>query len=219
MPKEPCALEIDRLGVQFDGRRVLDDFSLTLHPGEKVALTGPSGSGKSTVLKCILGLIEPQSGAIRVLDRQVDRESVWEIRTRLGYVAQESHLGTGVVRAVLERPFVYKVNSALRGNLKRLPGLMECFRLPHHLLGKEMSTLSGGEKQRVALISALLLDRPILLLDEASSALDPENAQIITDFLKDDSERTVLSIAHHRDALDVSRRVVKMPGPDFTRSE
>lgn len=219
MTHESFALEIDRLGVQFDGRRVLDGFSLTLHPGEKVALTGPSGSGKSTVLKCILGLLEPQSGTVRVMGRRLDRESVWELRTMLGYVAQEPHLGTGTVRTVLERPFGYKVNSALRGNLERLPGWMECFRLPHHLLGKEISTLSGGEKQRIALISALLLDRPILLLDEASSALDPENTRIMTGFLSEAKNLTVLCIAHHRDALGFSQRVVNMPGSNPARSE
>ncbi len=206
------AIDIVNLGVSFGGQRVLHGFDLKVAAGEKVVLSGPSGSGKSTILKCILGLVAPQEGAICVLDTPVDARGVWEARRRLAYVAQEPELGPGSVREAIERPFAFKANAALRGNLERLPTLLERFHLEPALLDKENTSLSGGEKQRVALVLALLLERPVLLLDEASSALDPANKRAVTGFIRDAGDLTVLSVAHDAEWLDCADRVVHLAG-------
>ncbi len=208
------AVEIHGLGVCFASRWILRGFDLRIGAGEKVSLTGPSGTGKSTVLKCVLGLVAPQEGAIRVFDHPVDAQGVWEARRRLAYVAQEPDLGTGTARQVIEQPFAYKANAGLRRNLDRLPSLLDRFNLPPDILDKPMPTLSGGEKQRIALLSALLLERPILLLDEASSALDKANQQAIAAFLQQAPELTVLSVAHDTEWLGFSSRVVDLAEPD-----
>ncbi len=210
MKSNGCAIAIDELGVNYDGRQVLYGFGLKVEAGEKVSLTGPSGSGKSTVLKCILGLVEPQEGSIRVRGNRVAGDGVWEARRSLAYVAQEPELGAGTVRQAIERPFAFKANADLRGNLKRLPPLLERFHLVPALLDKESRSLSGGEKQRVALIMAVLLDRPILLLDEASSALDRDNKQAVVDFIRQAVDLTVLSVAHDTEWLGFSDRVVNL---------
>ncbi len=215
MKSDRCAIEIEGLGVNYDGSRVLHGFSLEVAAGEKVSLSGPSGSGKSTVLKCILGLVEPQEGSIRVLGTPVAGDGVWEARRSLAYVAQEPELGSGSVRQAIERPFAFRANVELRGNLKRLPMLMERFHLEPSLLDKESTSLSGGEKQRVALILAVLLDRPILLLDEASSALDRGNKQAVVDFMREAVDLTVLSVAHDAEWLAFADRVVNLA--DATR--
>jgi putative ABC transport system ATP-binding protein len=207
-----CAIEIENLGVNYAGRRVLRDFSLRVAAGEKVSLTGPSGSGKSTVLKCILGLVEPREGSIRVLGTPIAGDSVWEARRNLAYVAQEPELGAGSVRQALERPFAFKANAALRGNQQRLTPLLKRFNLDPALLDKESTALSGGEKQRIALILAVLLDRPIMLLDEASSALDPNNKQAVVDFIREADDLTVLSVAHDAEWLGFADRVVNLAG-------
>ncbi len=212
MTCDRCAIDVEGLGVVYDERWVLRGFGLRVGAGEKVALTGPSGSGKSTILKCILGLVAPREGAVSVLGTPVDARGVWEARRRLAYVAQEPELGPGAVREALERPFAFKANAALRGNLERLPALLERFHLEPALLDKESASLSGGEKQRVAIVLALLLERPILLLDEASSALDPANKRAVTDFLRDAGELTVLSVAHDADWLGCADRVVQLAG-------
>ncbi len=211
MPNE-YAIDIANLSVELDGRRVLRGFDLRIAAEEKVALTGPSGSGKSTVLKCVLGLVVPREGSIRVRGRPVDGRGAWEARRRLAYVAQEPELGTGTVRQAMEHPFTFKANAGLRDNLKRLPTRMEQFRLPPALLGQDVSTLSGGEKQRLALLLALLLERPILLLDEASSALDKAGRRAVADFLRQANGLTVLSVAHDTEWLEFSDRVVDMGG-------
>lgn len=207
---ERTAIDLEGVQVAFDGRSVLNRFDLQVAEAEKVTLTGPSGCGKSTVLKCILGFVAPEEGSVRVQGQRLDGQSVWGIRQKLAYVAQEPDLGTGTARQAVERPFSYKANLALRGNLERFPKLMDQFNLPRVLLDKEVSTLSGGEKQRIALLSALLLERPILLLDEAASALDKTNRKVMGDILRQAKGLTVLSVAHDTEWLDLSDRVVTM---------
>jgi putative ABC transport system ATP-binding protein len=206
------AIDIRRLGVRYQDRWVVRGFDLRLRPGEKVTLTGPSGSGKSTVLKCVLALVVPAEGEVRVLGRRVDAQSAWPLRRRMAYVAQEPDLGAGTAREVLHRPFAYRANAPLRGNLDRLPSLMERFGLAEGLLDKPMSTLSGGEKQRIALIAALLLDREVILLDEASSALDKANKRAVAACFRDATALTVLSVSHDAEWESFSSRVVDMAG-------
>ncbi len=210
MNRSRRAIEIEKLGVKYDGRWVLRDFATQVDAGEKVTLTGPSGSGKSTILKCVMGLVVPLEGSIRVLGNHVDGHGVWKTRRSLAYVAQEPDLGTGTVRQAIERPFDYKANALLRGNLDRLPALLERFNLPQVLLDKATTSLSGGEKQRIALITAILLDRPIILLDEASSALDKTNKKAVADFFRQAGDLTLLSVAHDAERLGFSDRVINL---------
>ncbi len=207
-----AALELEGLGVRFDGRWVLRGFSLRLDPGEKVVLTGPSGTGKSTVLRCAMGLAVPDEGGVRVFGEPMDGRSVWALRRRMAYVAQEPDLGPGTAGEAVRRPFGYRANAALRGNLDRLPALLERFHLAPDLLAKETSALSGGEKQRFAIIVALLLDRSIVLLDEASSALDADNRKRVTDGFAADASTTVLAVAHDETWGRFASRVVTVPG-------
>ncbi len=205
-------IDINGLTFQIDNRMLLRDFSLRVASGEKVMLSGPSGCGKTTLLRCILGLVIPQSGVIRILGRALNAASVWELRRHLAYVAQEPDLGVGTVREVLAQPFRFKANAALRGNIERVPCLMDRFRLPAGLLDKFMPTLSGGERQRVALISAILLERPIILLDEASAALDPVNRDAVIDYFRQAGEVTVLSVSHDREWMAFCGRSLSLDG-------
>jgi putative ABC transport system ATP-binding protein len=207
-----AAIEIDNLTVRFNGRAVLDAFSLRLGVGQKATLTGRSGSGKTTVLRCLLGFVVPDAGAIRIDGEALTARSVWWLRTKLAYVAQEPDLGEGTVRDVLERPFDYSANAHLRENLSHVDELFGAFLLPAGLLGDEITTLSGGEKQRVALVSALLLDRRILLLDEASSALDKTSEKAIAAFLASRADLTVLSVSHNPEGFHFADQIVELPG-------
>jgi ABC-type iron transport system FetAB ATPase subunit len=204
------AVQLNKLNVAFDGQPVLKDLSLSVHHGDKVTLTGPSGSGKSTVLRCILGLVMPDSGTITIFGEPVTRHNIWQKRRDIAYVAQEPDLGTGSVKEVIETPFFFRANAGLRDNLARLPEIMERFNLPHTLLEKQIMRLSGGEKQRIALVIAILLDRPIVLLDEASSALDTKNKQAVTEYFRQADSTTVLSVAHDTEWLEFATRVVDM---------
>lgn len=207
------AIEISDLGVAFGGQVVLENFRLEVAPGEKVVLAGASGSGKSTILKCVLGLAVPQRGTITVLGTPVDGSSIWSVRHNLAYVAQEPELGDGTVREVFNGPFAFRANAAERERLEQVPALLDRFNLPQSLLDKDVSALSGGEKQRVALISAIVLQRPVILLDEASSALDKANRQAMAEYFKQAAELTILAVAHDIDGATFAGRVVEIKAP------
>ncbi len=210
--KRETAIKIDNLTVKFDGRTVIERFSLSLAFGDKVTLTGRSGSGKSTILRSILGFKEPDGGSIAIEGEPVTGTSIWRLRTHLAYVAQEPDLGPGQVRQVLERPFAYHVNARLWGNLSRVPELFYRFMLPAEMMDKDIVALSGGERQRVAIVSAILLHRSIILLDEASSALDKTARQAVADFFRSQDGLTVLSVAHDPEGFSFSDDVIELPG-------
>ena len=209
-PDFQTAVELNRLHLSFNGLPVLKDLSLSVFHGDKVTLTGPSGSGKSTVLRCILGLAMPDSGTITILGEPITRQNIWQKRHHIAYVAQEPDLGAGSVKEVIETPFSYRANIGLRGNLTRLPAIMERFNLPQQLLDKQITQLSGGEKQRIALVIAILLDRVIVLLDEASSALDTRNKQAVAEYFRQAENTTVLSVAHDSEWLGFATRIIDM---------
>ena len=212
--KGDAALRIENLTVRFGERAVIEDFSLVLKPGARAILTGRSGSGKSTILRCILGFTVPGSGAIHIDDEPLTGASVWRLRRKLAYVAQEPDLGSGIVREVLERPFTYRANVSIKKNLERVPELFRSFHLPAGLLDKDIVTLSGGEKQRVAFIASVLLDRRLFLLDEAASALDQPAKAAVVDFFRERDDLTVLFVAHNADEWPFREKVVELPGGD-----
>ena len=204
------AISIKNLTVVFQGKKVLKDFSLAISAGERVVVTGESGLGKSTLLRCILGFV-PCQGEISVQGIPLSSQTVWKIRHRLAFVPQEPELGEGTLREWLERPFTFRANAHLKGNLKQLPGFLDQLHLPSGLLDKAISTLSGGEKQRIALIAALLLERKILLMDEPTSALDEANSERVGAFLQSLEETTILSVSHDGALLSLFDRRINLP--------
>lgn len=209
---QPATLGIRDATVRLDGQVILQDFSLSLAAGQKALLTGPSGCGKSTVLRCLLGFVVPQAGSIHIAGEPLTAETVWKLRRRLAYVGQEPDLGAGIVRDTLERPFHYRANIALRANLARVPELFDAFGLAQSLLDKEVGDLSGGEKQRVALVSALLLDRNIFLLDEVTSALDPASKRKVAECFRSHTDATMLFVAHDAESFPFADSVIEMQG-------
>jgi len=205
------AIEISRLTVRFGEKVPFQDLSLTVERGERVVLTGESGRGKSTLLKCLMGFTLPESGEILIEGTPLNGETVWRLRSRVAYVPQEPELGGGTLRQWFEQPFTFKANSHLKGNLSRLPALLERLSLNPSLLDAGSDTLSGGEKQRAALLAALLLDRGILFLDETTSALDPKNSLAVVNLLKNRKGLTLLGISHDPNFLTLADRVIPFP--------
>lgn len=207
----PKSLEAKDLEVRFGGQTVLRAFSLSLKPGEKALLTGPSGCGKSTVLRCFLGFVVPNAGSVSIEGEELTSQTIWRLRQRVAYVGQEPDLGTGTAGQAIERPFHYRSNAGLRRNLDRIPELFERFHLAQSLLHKDVVSLSGGEKQRIALVSAILLDRRIFLLDEVTSALDKVSKQAVADYFRSREDAAALIVAHDPEVFSFVSRVVELP--------
>ena len=202
------AIAIDRLSVSFSDTPVFKALSLSVIRGEKVTITGPSGSGKSTLLRCVMGFTPITSGRIEILGEELSAANIWQLRGKMAYVAQEPAPGEGVVRDTLCHPFTYRINHALSYNETEVLTLFELFHLAPALLDKKNGTLSGGEKQRIALIAALLLHRPLLLLDEAASALDNTTKQGVREYLRNRKDLTILSVSHDIRDFSLSDSVI-----------
>ncbi len=206
-----AVIEVRNLSVQFGRQPLFARMTFSVQPGQRVLIRGASGSGKSTLMNCLLGFVAPREGQIQVQGERLTPHSVWSIRRRLGYVAQEPDLGRGTVAEALEAPFRFSANRdiAARG---RIESLFERFLLGTDLLTQDVHHLSGGQKQRVALIGVILLNRTIYLLDEPASALDEPCRQAVVDFFRE-SDATLLWISHDTFQLCEPDQVVTVTPP------
>ena len=218
LPSPPVG-EVSMAGVHFSypGRPdlpALKGFSLTVRPGETVALVGPSGAGKSTVFRLLLRFYDPQSGVVAVDGVDVREADPTEVRGRFAWVSQEAPLFSGSssenIRFGRETASDEEVRAAAAeaqalGFIEALP---EGFETP---LGERGKSLSGGQRQRLAIARALVRDAPILLLDEATSALDAESERLVQAALDQAMEaRTTLVIAHRLATVLRADRIVVM---------
>jgi len=212
----PDAIHISDLRLAFDGRTLVDGLDWRVRVGSRSTVTGPSGSGKSTLLKCLLGFEQPAAGSIDVLGTRVGHSTIWNLRKQVAWVPQEPELGDGTALDYLRRAFSYRANRALTDPFPRAAQLAEEFLLTGGIFDQSIHRLSGGEKQRVALISALLLDRPLLLLDEPFSAIDPEARRCVAAAIAR-TPATVITAAHVPVGLDDEEQVVALGGAGDTR--
>ena len=216
---EPPTGEVSMSAVRFayPGRPdlpALKGFSLTVRPGETVALVGPSGAGKSTVFRLLLRFYDPQAGVVSVDGVDVRAADPVAVRGRFAWVSQEAPLFSGSanenIRFGRERASDSEIRDAADeaqalGFIEALP---EGFDTP---LGERGKSLSGGQRQRMAIARALVRDAPILLLDEATSALDAENERLVQAALDQAMQgRTTIVIAHRLATVLRADRIVVM---------
>jgi thiol reductant ABC exporter CydD subunit len=209
-------LSIDRVTVRFEGRQApaLDDLSLTVRPGETVALTGPSGSGKSTVLGLLLGLVKPETGHVRVGAWDLEELATESWRDLIAWVPQRPYL---LARTLEENIRLGRPNADAQAvaDAVEAAGLAHVVgRLPAGLdtrLGVGGHGLSAGERQRVALARAFLRQAPLVLLDEPTANLDGETEELVLASVRRlAAGRTVVLAAHRYSLLDVADRVVDL---------
>ncbi|MHC4555503.1 MAG: ABC transporter ATP-binding protein, partial [Planctomycetota bacterium] len=204
-------INVDNLTLGYDGHTLFKDLSFEIKSGQKLCIDGPSGSGKSSLLRAMLGFVRPQSGSITIDNQPVNHKTVWSLRHCIGYVTQEPDLGSQSVLERIRQPFGYKANANahLEFNMDTLEAYLDQFKLPRILLSKQTTDLSGGEKQRIAIIISLLLDRDLLLLDEPTSALDKESKQVLRDLLAN-LHKTIVFISHEDVLLDIKDMTLQL---------
>ncbi|MCQ1535464.1 ATP-binding cassette domain-containing protein [Methanosarcina sp. KYL-1] len=202
-------IRYEDVGISYGSKKVLSGFSLSIPKGWKILLKGKSGTGKSTLFKMLLGFEKPSEGSLYYRERPVDPSIAWEIRREVAYVSQDTDLGQGHVKELLEEIFSYRPNRT-KMSREKLHRLMEEFELEEDTLDKNFEDLSGGEKQRVGILIALLLGRDIFLLDEATSALDAELKKKVADYFLQHSEWTLFIISHDREWERDGVRVVEL---------
>jgi ATP-binding cassette, subfamily B, bacterial len=218
LPSPPRGeVSMSAVGFAYPGRPdlpALKGFSLTVRPGETVALVGPSGAGKSTVFRLLLRFYDPQTGMVSVDGVDVRQADPVAVRDRFAWVSQETPLFSGSAlenirfgreNTTLEEARAVAEKAQALGFIDALP---EGFDTP---LGERGKSLSGGQRQRLAIARALVRDAPILLLDEATSALDAESERLVQVALDQAmEERTTLVIAHRLATVLRADRIVVM---------
>lgn len=193
------AIEFEDVVKSYSDKPVIRGLSLALPANETTAIVGESGSGKSTLLQLINGLIRPDAGAVRILGAALDYTRLPAIRRAMGYAVQ----GAGLFPHLTVRENVTLV-ARLEGwpaqrLTQRYDDLLGLFSLPGELSGRYPHSLSGGQAQRVGLCRAMMLDPPLLLLDEPFSALDAITRGSIYEEmlqLEQAGERSVLLVTH-----------------------
>lgn len=212
-------LEIESIGLEhvsfsYQDKKILEDCTLLAKKGELTSLVGQSGCGKSTILSLLLGLEEPDSGAITLNGKKVMPEMLRQIRKKIGYVNQETFLFHRTIRENL----TYHVEQEIKD--ETLWELLQEFDLKERIcsmkdgldtvLTGEKEILSGGEKQRIGIIRELLRTPQILLLDECTAHVDAENEARIYQKLNQLKPKMILIQAAHKEtALSQSDRVYR----------
>ena len=193
-------------------RGVLKDFSLSIAPGEKIALVGPSGAGKSTIVKLLLRLHEPAEGVIEIDGTDIKSVTLDSLRKTIALVPQDTLL---FHRTLMEN-IRYGREGATDEEVYEAAKLAHCDEFVENLpkgfetfVGERGIKLSGGERQRVAIARAILKNEPVLVLDEATSSLDSHSEMLIQDALDTLMKgKTVIVIAHRLSTIRKMDRIV-----------
>lgn len=174
---------------------ILKGISFDIEKGDCISIVGQSGSGKSTLLKLCADMIPITSGNIYFNGKCYTRYNPIELRKKISYCLQTPELFGKSVCENLEFPFKIRKEKV---NKQRIVKLLERFNIDESFLEKDIISLSGGEKQRISIIRNLLYTPDIILLDEATSSLDLENAKIVEEYVQElnDLGVTVLWITH-----------------------
>lgn len=207
------SIVIDRVSCRQSGRGyVLRNVSLLARRGELIAITGPNGAGKSTLLELLLGLRQPDSGRIEIDGQPITDVSLESLRAAIGFVPQDMELFDGTIAENV----LYGVRHGIpEEQIMRAAKLVGLDRLVGQLpqgwqtrVGRGGKTLSGGQRQLIALARALAADPPILVLDEVGSALDAEAEERVAHTLRRlAAERTVIATTHRAATLHLADRI------------
>ncbi|EGO8523185.1 energy-coupling factor ABC transporter ATP-binding protein [Enterococcus faecalis] len=209
---------IELNNIQFnyqpeDASPALKDVSFSIQQGEWVAIIGHNGSGKSTLAKTINGLLLPAAGTIKVGGKELNEANVWDIRRMVGMVFQNPD--NQFVGSTVEDDVAFGLeNQGIPRDemVERVHDALERVRMLD-FAKREPARLSGGQKQRVAIAGVVALRPDIIILDEATSMLDPEGrAEVITTIqkIKEESNLTVISITHDIDEAANANRILVM---------
>ncbi|HCM86529.1 MULTISPECIES: energy-coupling factor ABC transporter ATP-binding protein [Enterococcus] len=208
-------IEINHIefSYQEEAAPALKDVNFSINKGEWIAIVGHNGSGKSTLAKAINGLHLPQKGTVRVGGMELSEESVWDIRRMVGMVFQNPD--NQFVGATVEDDVAFGLeNQGIERSemQRRVQDALEKVKM-QDFSTREPARLSGGQKQRVAIAGVVALRPDIIILDEATSMLDPEGRDDVIATIhkiKEESDLTVISITHDIDEAASANRILVM---------
>ncbi|KRK70439.1 Fe(3+)-transporting ATPase [Lacticaseibacillus nasuensis JCM 17158] len=200
-------MTLSAVGYTPHATPILTDISFTVMPGEFVTIAGPSGSGKSTLLRLIATLLTPTTGTITYAGRPQSSYEKTAYRREVSYCFQQPSLFGRTVQDNLTFPYTIRQQPA---DPERLTAALATMSLPAAMLTKPITELSGGEKQRIALLRNLLFEPKLLLLDEVTTGLDAVTKDTVHQVIAEANARgvTVLSVTHDDRELAQATRTI-----------
>jgi ATP-binding cassette subfamily B protein len=212
-------IAFDAVAFAYPGRPgdlVLKNLSLSVAPGEVVAIVGPSGAGKSTIFQLLLRFYDPTSGIVSLDGIDIAEADPADLRARIALVPQDAVIFGASIADNIAYGAPGASRDEIRAAAERAAADLFIKALPQGydtLIGERGVTLSGGERQRLAIARAILKNAPVLLLDEATSALDAENETLVQGALDAlMAGRTTLVIAHRLATIVNAHRILVMEG-------
>ena len=206
------AVQFDRVVTEYDGVQVLRGLDLNIRPGERVAIIGPSGAGKSTLVSLLVRAIDPVSGCVRLDGYRLTDLDLTQLRASISLLHQEAVLFTGTIRENIRMGRGDATDAEVEDAARAANAhdfIMEQPNGYDTVVGERGGTLSGGQRQRIAIARALLRRSPVVVLDEATTGLDPEAASLVLDAIdRLAAGRTTLAVTHDAEVALRATRVV-----------
>ena len=202
-------LKLQNVAYQVGQKQILQNISFKIEDGAFLTLIGPSGAGKSTILKLIANLISPTSGKIFFREKDIMKIDPVTYRRSVSYCFQQPYLFGEKVADNLSFPYEIRKQAVDRERILRL---LHDVSLEADYLDKDITSLSGGEKQRIALIRNLIFLPKVLLLDEVTTGLDGDNKAIIHQLIERVHQQgvTVIQVTHDQGEIDKAQNIIKI---------
>lgn len=195
--EDDVLIKIEKANLKFNDKTIFNDLNFNINKGEKVIIRAHSGRGKSTLLKVIMGFQKLTSGKVEVGGLELNISNIEKIREKISYLPQSINFRNQTIKEVIESIFSFKKNRSMKVDNEKLMFLIEELKLEKDILEKNFDFLSGGEKQRVALIIAFLMNKEIILLDESIASLDVVLKERVMQYLLQ-LDKTVILVTHDR---------------------
>ncbi len=203
-------IDVKNLAIEFDAQTIIENLHFTIPTGKLGVIVGQSGKGKSTILKALLGFVPNFRGKITVNSIPLNQQTVSRIRKFTAWLPQQTEIYYQTAREMFFAPFELKANKHKRPTESQIKQIFEKLNLDFSILDKPINQISGGQKQRLAIASIILLDKQVILLDEPTSALDSENSKNVVNLIGSLQDKTILVATHTSDWQQVADVLINL---------
>ena len=194
-------LHINNACIAFGTEVLFSGFEMKLEKGETACIVGQSGCGKTSLLNAVMGFVPLYEGTIKVGGTLLDKSTIDLVRRQIAWIPQELALPFEWVKEMVSLPFELKVNRSVPFSEERLFMCFDELGLEHELYFKRVNEVSGGQRQRIMLAVAALLNKPLIVIAEPTSALDTGSTDKVLAFFRRQAEKgaAVLAVSHDKD--------------------
>ncbi|MBF0709678.1 MULTISPECIES: ATP-binding cassette domain-containing protein [unclassified Gemella] len=206
--------ELKNIDYISNDKSILKNINLSVKNGDRITLVGPSGSGKSSILKLLAGLQSPTNGRILFENKNIENLDMEDYRKEVSYFFQQAVLFGDTVKDNLEFPFIVR---GLDFDKSKAVIALRSVNLSEEYLNHKIKDLSGGEKQRVALVRNMIFEPKVLLLDEITAGLDTDTKHLVHNLINEYHKKgkTIIEVTHDQEEIDLATSVINIEGGEI----